>query len=151
LIKGLPLAYDRDLQEDKALIFATVDRTVGCIEGMTSLLRSLTFDPERLESAAQQGASWATDLAERLVDRGLPFRQAHEQVGALVAKLESDQQSFLDLTSPELEQLGFLASDAEVSDVRSSVSARNTPGGTSAQRVSEQIAALRSVVAGSRC
>ena len=145
LLKGLPLAYDRDMQEDKALVFGTVARTLGCIEGMTGLLGSLTFDRQVLATAAGKGASWATDLAERLVARGMPFRQAHEKVGALVRQLERDGVGFDSLTAEELvaSDGSFLPEDIEVADVARSVQARDRSGGTSPDRVSEQIAKLR--------
>ena len=145
LLKGLPLAYDRDLQEDKALVFGTVARTLGCIEGMTGLLGSLAFDGEVLATAAGTGASWATDLAERLVSRGLPFRQAHEKVGALVRHLETNGVGLDSLTADGLAAFdeSFMPEDIEVADVTRSVRARARSGGTSPDRVAEQIGQLR--------
>lgn len=150
LLKGLPLAYDRDLQEDKALIFGTVDRTLGCLEGMTGLLSSLTFDTARLAGAAAGGASWATDLAERLVARGVPFREAHEIVGDLVARLEQDEESFADLTPDQLNAYGtvFEAADLEVASPTRSLESRANPGGTAPARVTEQVASLREIASG---
>lgn len=149
LLKGLPLAYDRDLQEDKALIFATVDRTLGCLEGMTGLLSSLTFDTTRLADAAAGGASWATDLAERLVARGVPFREAHETVGDLVARLEQDGATFADLTPDQLGTYGdaFEAKDLEIASPARSLESRSNPGGTAPARVAEQTASLLEIAA----
>jgi argininosuccinate lyase len=142
LLKGLPLAYDRDLQEDKAYVFRAVERTSGCVEGMTAMVAGMTFDQERLAAAAELGASWATDLAEILVTRGLPFRTAHEVAGRLVAHLESDGE---ELTGGLLERHHELlaASDLELLAPRRSVEARKSHGGPASERVAEQIGSLR--------
>lgn len=142
LLKGLSLAYDRDLQEDKAYVFRAVERASGCIAGMTAMVAGITFDGERLASAAELGGSWATDLAEILVTRGLPFRAAHEVAGRLVARLEADGQ---ELNAGLLEGHHELlaASDLELLAPRSSVIARKSHGGPSPERVMEQILSLR--------
>jgi argininosuccinate lyase len=88
LLKGLPLAYDRDLQEDKEYLFRAVDRVEGAVAAITALLGAIRLDKERMAEAAGGGAAWATDVAEALVLRGVPFRDAHEAVGRLVADLE---------------------------------------------------------------
>jgi argininosuccinate lyase len=135
LLKGLPLAYDRDLQEDKEIVFRSVDRTQGCIEAMTCLIEVVGFDTARLTQAAGQGAMWATDVAEGFVREGMPFRQAHERAGKLVAAVESGS------ADP--------ATAAPVSqDPAASMSARRSHGGTAPERVREQIAALRNQVTG---
>ena len=84
LIKGLPLAYNRDLQEDKEALFDAADTLRGSLEVMTGVVGSLSFRPERLAAAASIGFSSATDLAEYLALAGLPFRQAHGVVGRIV-------------------------------------------------------------------
>lgn len=84
LLKGLPLAYNRDLQEDKEALFDAADTLRGSLEVMTGLVGSLAFRPERLEAAAAAGFSAATDLAEYLALAGVPFRQAHHVVGRIV-------------------------------------------------------------------
>jgi argininosuccinate lyase len=84
LIKGLPLAYNRDLQEDKEAVFDTADTLRGSLEVMTGVVGSLTFRAERLADAAAIGFSAATDLAEYLALAGVPFRQAHHVVGRIV-------------------------------------------------------------------
>lgn len=145
LIKGIPLAYDRDLQEDKALIFATVARTQGCLEAMAGLLPSLTFDTDRLRQAAKGGGAWATDLAELLVGRGVPFRDAHERVGNLVKELDSRGNELADLTATELSALGFEPGEVAVGDPARSIEGRKGPGGTAPARVLEQVATLRAV------
>lgn len=133
MLKGLPLAYDRDLQEDKALVFASVDRVAGCIEAMRKLIASIGFESERLANAAAGGATWATDVAEDLVMNGMPFREAHGQTGRLVAELESDAG---DAAPPPAATAGPAAG----------MRARKTHGATAPERVKEQITALRSLL-----
>ena len=146
LLKGLPLAYDRDLQEDKALVFRSVARTLGCLEGMAGLLRTLVFDKERMEQATRASTAWATDLAEALVARDVPFREAHETVGRLVGALEADGLSYTDLTAEALGAYDqrFEPTDLDLADPIRSLERRNGPGGTAPIRVLEQAAQLRS-------
>ena len=148
LLKGLPLAYDRDLQEDKALVFRAVRRTLECLDAMSHLLTSLEFDEARLETAARGGAAWATDLAEALVARGVPFRTAHEKVGALVRTLENDGRSLVGMTGDELVTVdpAFEPGDVVVADPVRSIAARANHGGTAPDRVREQAALLRTGV-----
>lgn len=129
LLKGLPLAYNRDLQEDKEHLFRAVDRVEVCIEGMTRLIEAVGFNPVRTERAAREGATWATDVAEGYVTSGVPFREAHERAGKLVAAVESGAVDLADAAIPQ--------------DPAASVSARASHGGTAPERVAEQIAALR--------
>ena len=145
LLKGLLLAYDRDLQEDKALVFRVVRRTLDCLEAMSHLLTSLEFDAARLESAARGGGAWATDLAEILVARGVPFRTAHEKVGVLVRKLENDGRSLVDMTGDDLVAIdpAFESGDVAVADPGRSIATRTNHGGTAPDRVREQAALLR--------
>ena len=145
LVKGLPLAYDRDLQEDKALVFRTVERTRGCLEGMTRLIESLTFDPESMDEAARAGASWATDLAEVLVARGLPFREAHEVVGASVQELEASGRGLTALTVHNLTGIHPLLQpeDVQVLDPLHGLRARAGRGGPAPDRVAEQLSRLQ--------
>ena len=145
MLKGLPLAYGRDLQEDKGIVFAGFDRTIGCIGAMQGLLHSLSFDTERMAAAAGGGASWATDLAEILVKRGVPFRDAHEKVGALVAELERSGEI---LSADALARHGFEPGDVEVLDVNPALDRRDSRGGPAPNRVREQIEQLRSLLGG---
>ena len=126
LLKGLPLAYNRDLQEDKTFVFAAVERLSGCLEGMTSLLASLEFDKDVLSAAAAGGGAWATDAAEELVRQGVPFREAHERTARRVARSESGEDG------------SYVPPDPSAS-----VAARRSHGGTSAEEVTKQIERLR--------
>ena len=149
LEKGLALGYGRDLQEDKALVFGAVERTHGALRGMAGLLSALSFDRDVLAAAAGAGAAWATDLAEALVARGVPFREAHEAAGRLVAELE---RSGVSLGDAPLELLASVhpalgPGDRALADARRSLGARRGPGGPAPERVAEQVAELRSRLA----
>jgi len=125
VLKGLPLAYDRDLQEDKPALFATVDNMFDCLEAAALLVENLEFDRERLAAAVADPALVATDAAEQLVRRGVPFRSAHEQVGRSVRDGK--------LTAPW--------------DARTSVAKRDLPGGPHPRRVAARARALRRAAA----
>jgi argininosuccinate lyase len=85
LLKGLPLTYNRDLQEDKEAVFAQVDATAGVLRALTAALRTMTFDHDRMRAAAADGTTVATDVAEALVRDGMPFRDAHHEVAGRIA------------------------------------------------------------------
>lgn len=145
LVKGLPLSYNRDLQEDKSFVFAAGDRTKKSLEITTAVIGALRFDEGRMGEAAGQGAMWATDLAERLVGRGVPFRAAYEATGRLVAALE---ESGLELGAAPVELLKsihprFEQGDVAVADPSLGVSARTSHGGPAPARVEEQLTTLR--------
>jgi argininosuccinate lyase len=149
-LKGLPLAYDRDLQEDKEPVFDSMEQLLLLLPAVTGMIATLTLRPEVLEAAAPQGFALATDVAEWLVRQGLPFRSAHEISGAVVAfceeagleldQLDDDQLAGIDeRLTPEVRS---------VLSVRGALAARSTRGGTAPERVAEQLAALRERVAG---
>jgi argininosuccinate lyase len=144
LLKGLPLAYNRDLQEDKEIVFGSVDRISGCLEGMAGMMDDLDFRVEDLAGAAARGGTWATDLAEALVSRGVPFRAAHAATGRLVASLE---QRGMDLSEADIALLqehheSFEPSDVSFADPRVGMTARGGPGGTAPHIVALQAHAL---------
>ena len=144
LLKGLPLAYDRDLQEDKEIVFGAVDRVSGSLEGMAGMMGDLEFAEENLVVAAATGGTWATDVAEALVGRGVPFRIAHEATGRLVASLE---ERGLDLSGADMAVLtdhheSFEATDLGFADPRVGMTARRGPGGTAPHVVATQAHAL---------
>lgn len=145
LLKGLPLAYDRDLQEDKEIVFRAVDRVHDAAIAMRHVLPALSFDVAVLEEAAGKTAAWATDVAEWLVRRQIPFREAHHAAGRLVSLLES---SDVHLDEIPLETLRGVhpALTEEIkafADPRTCMEGRTSAGGTAPERVREQIAALR--------
>ena len=101
-LKGLPFAYNRDLQEDKEPAFDTVDTLLTLLPAVTGMVATLTFDVERLESEAPQGFALATDVAEWLVRQGVPFAEAHEVAGASVRYCEGKGIELWDLTAEDL-------------------------------------------------
>jgi argininosuccinate lyase len=145
LLKGLPLAYDRDLQEDKAFLFPAVDRVASSLVAVKHLLAVIRFDRERLAEAAEAGSAWATDLAESLVQRGVPFRDAHAAVGSLVATLEAKGEDLASASAVELQQHHdkLRRNDVGFADPRRGLYARGSVGGTHPDRVTEQAEKLR--------
>jgi argininosuccinate lyase len=144
-LKALPLAYNRDLQEDKEPVFDSVDTLEVLLPAFTGMVATMTFDAARLESLASQGFALATDVAEWLVRQGVSFREAHEISGACVQVCE---ERGIDL--PDLSDDDFAAVSPHLTpDVRSvltvpgSIASRDSRGGTAQARVSEQIAELR--------
>ncbi|HEX2902327.1 MAG TPA: argininosuccinate lyase [Jatrophihabitans sp.] len=148
-LKGLPLAYNRDLQEDKEPVFDAVDNVRLLLPAMTGLVATLRFHTERLESLAPQGFSLATDIAEWLVRQGVPFRQAHELAGRCVQVceqrgIELDELSDADLSSISAELTPQVRS---VLTVAGSLASRDAHGGTAPVRVAEQLGRLREALA----
>ncbi|CAN5855480.1 argininosuccinate lyase [soil metagenome] len=146
-LKGLPLTYNRDLQEDKEPVFDAVDTLGLCLPAMTGMVTSLVFDQQRLAGTAAGGFALATDVAEALVVAGVPFRTAHERVGALVADCEGQGIDLTDLSAqafatamPELdpEQIKGLL------DPLGAVQRRDGINGPAPDAVRAQLAALRS-------
>ena len=146
LQKGLPLSYNRDLQEDKRLVFDADDTLAGSLHAMTEMLGQTEFLPI---TPAVDTAS--LDLAEALVGRGVPFREAHAAVGKLVLGLDNQGRSLHDVGIKDLTNAhpGFVEADLDLIDAADSVVRRHSPGGGSPESVHTQIAELRSRVAGS--
>jgi argininosuccinate lyase len=140
-LKGLPLAYNRDLQEDKEPLFDTMDTVQASVALMTGVLENLEVRPERMAAALQGGFLTATDMADYLVTRGVPFRAAHEQVGHTVRYAETQGKELWDLTLTEIQQFAPLA-QADIFDwlkIENSVARRRSPGGTATARVNEAL------------
>ncbi|HEX5985594.1 MAG TPA: argininosuccinate lyase [Nocardioides sp.] len=151
-LKALPLAYNRDLQEDKEPVFDSVDTLEVLLPAFTGMVATLTFNTERMAELAPQGFSLATDVAEWLVRQGVPFRVAHEVAGECVRRCEELGVELDELTD---EQLASISPDLKpevrsVLTVEGSVASRNGRGGTAPERVREQLAELRGVVADHR-
>ena len=141
-LKGLPLAYNRDLQEDKEPVFDSVDTLLVVLPAMTGLVATLTFDTARLAALAPQGFSLATDVAEWLVREGVPFREAHEVAGACVRRCEELGCDLPDLSDDQLAEISprLTPQVREVLTVEGSVASRTGRGGTAPERVREQLA-----------
>jgi argininosuccinate lyase len=142
LLKGLPLSYGLDLQEDKAGLFDTVDTLLATLDVLAAMLPGLRVNAERMEAAAAESYTLATDLADYLAQRGLAFRQAHEAVARLVRYAEEQGKGLGQLSLEEYRRFSPLFEEDVLGrlDARAAVEARDVPGGTSSRRVT---AALR--------
>ena len=149
LMKGQPLAYNRDNQEDKEPLFDSVDTAHACLQALVAMVPTMNFNRERMRKAAQRGHTTATDLADYLVCQGMAFRDAHEAVGKAVHLAETCQ---LELPDLSLEQLRNICEhiDSDVFDVltlEGSVDSRNHTGGTAPRQVRDAVAAARQALA----
>jgi argininosuccinate lyase len=146
--KGLPLAYNRDLQEDKEPLFDGLDQLSVLLPAVTGMVSTLKFHHERMASLAPKGFSLATDVADWLVRRRVPFARAHEITGACVRFCEANGIELADLTGEQLAEISpELNPDVlNVLTVEGSVSSRNGRGGTAPIQVRAQIAELRSAI-----
>jgi argininosuccinate lyase len=143
LLKGLPLAYNRDLQEDKPALFEGVDTTCQALRIAARVASTLKVNPDRMRDATSLGFLTATDLADELVRRGVPFAEAHEQVGKLVQYCVRTQKTFGDLSSSEAVQFlpGWDARLAAIAqDPNRAIERRDITGGTAHSQVLKQIA-----------
>lgn len=148
-LKALPLAYNRDLQEDKEPVFDSIDTLEVLLPAFTGMVRTMAFNTERLESLAPQGFALATDVAEWLVKQGVPFRVAHELSGACVQACEQRGIELWDLTDDDFAAISphLTPGVREVLSVEGSLASRDSRGGTAPARVAEQLAELRSRLA----
>src|SRR3954453_14906114 len=160
LIKGLPLAYQRDLQEDKAPLFASIATLEASLAVMAGVVETLLVDPERMRDAAEEGYTTATALADELVRRGVPFRAAHHIVGGLVGGAEAEGVRPLAGLPDEAYRAALDGSDdptarnlagvkgiaralREAATVEGSLAAADVTGGTAPPRVADQLAAAK--------
>jgi argininosuccinate lyase len=148
-MKGLPLAYNSDMQEDKAPFFDSVDTLEGMVAVLPPLLRSLAFDTRRMREAAAAGYSTATDLADYLVRRGLPFRQAHEVVGRIVRHALDAGRGLEELALDDLRRFSplFEKDALDAVGLEASLRARAATGGTAPAAVREALARARRLAA----
>jgi argininosuccinate lyase len=146
-LKGLPLAYNRDLQEDKEPVFDQVDTLTVLLPAFAGMVATLRFDTERMASLAPRGFSLATDIAEWLVREGVPFRVAHEVAGACVRACEQHEPAveLWELTDDELAAIhpALTPEVRSVLSVEGSVASRSAHGGTAPVRVAEQLVRAR--------
>ncbi|MCX7998317.1 MAG: argininosuccinate lyase [Leptospiraceae bacterium] len=143
LLKGLPLAYNRDLQEDKIPLFDTVEQLKISIEGITEMLKNFSFHPERMENSLKQGFATATDLADHLVTfYKVPFRQAHELVGKLVSLAVQKQKTLFDLSVEERKEIHEYFTNTDyfsAISLQNSADKKDVFGGTAKNRQIKQI------------
>ena len=151
-LKALPLAYNRDLQEDKEPVFDAVDTLEVLLPAFSGMVATLTFNTERLESLAPQGFALATDIAEWLVRQGVPFRIAHEVAGACVRECEPRGIELWDLTDEDFARISehLTPEVRSVLSVAGSLASRDAVGGTAPVRVAEQLDAARTRLAAAR-
>jgi argininosuccinate lyase len=151
-LKALPLAYNRDLQEDKEPVFDSVDTLEVLLPAFTGMVATLVFDTARMAELAPQGFSLATDVAEWLVRQRVPFREAHEIAGACVRTCEQRGIELDQLTADDLAAIDpRLTPDVrDVLTLTGSLSSRSARGGTAPRRVAEQLAELRAGLADRR-
>ena len=148
-LKGLPLAYNKDMQEDKEPAFDAIDTYADALEAMTGMLDTMTVNADRMREAAHGGFMAATDLADYLATSGVPFREAHEIVGKLVLACEREGRTLQELTLAELQAASpaFGTDALGAADIDAVVARRDTAGGTAPVRVAEQLAAAREALA----
>jgi argininosuccinate lyase len=144
-LKGLPLAYDRDLQEDKEPVFDAVETLTTVLPALTGTIATVRVRTDRLEKAAPAGFTLATDVAEFLVRQGVPFRDAHEAVGHLVVWCLSHDVGLEEVSDEDLAKVSDLLTPEvrSVLSVPGALAARSARGGTSPSRVREQLADIR--------
>ncbi len=150
VLKGLPMAYDRDLQEDKEGTFDTVDTLLATLDVTRGMFSTLRVNRERMEDAASDPALLATDLADYLVGRGVPFREAHAAVSSLVEAAAAKGVALDTLSPADLAAAHPLLDEGALSvTAQASVDARNVPGGTARARVAAAIAGAKQRLEGS--
>src|SRR6185503_2741528 len=145
-MKGLPLAYSKDMQDDKEPVFETRDLVMLSLEALAGMIETVEFVPERMRDAASQGFSTATDLADWLVrEADVPFREAHHITGRAVKAAEERGCDLADLPLDVLKAIDGRVDEGvyDVLSVDASVRSRTSYGGTAPERVREQIAAAK--------
>ena len=150
LMKSQPLAYNKDNQEDKEPLFDTVDTLIDTLRIYADMMRGVTVKPENMRAAVLQGFATATDLADYLVKKGLPFRDSHEVVALAVRHADSLNADLSDLPLQALQTFSGLI-DADVYEVltpEGSLNARNHLGGTAPAQVRAQVARWRGLLQG---
>jgi argininosuccinate lyase len=148
VMKGLPLAYNKDMQEDKEGVFDAVATLGDCLRAVTGMVATMRVDEERMRSGALGGFMAATDLADHLAAHGVPFRDAHEIVGRLVLECERSGRSLQQLTLGELKAASpaFAADALDAVDIDKIVARRTTEGGTGHDAVKAQLVQARDAV-----
>jgi argininosuccinate lyase len=149
IAKGLPLAYNKDLQEDKEGLFDAIDTVKFSLTIYAAMIRAMRINESRMDNAVKNDFSNATDMADYLVKQGLPFRQAHEVVGKCVAYCIEHKKWLMDLTLAEFKEFSELFGEdiLEAIKVETCVKNRNSFGGTSYAQVAREVSSAQSIVA----
>jgi argininosuccinate lyase len=136
LLKGLPLTYNRDLQEDKESLFDSIDTMINCLSITNGLLNSITINKIHAEKLAVQGYALATDIADYLTKKGVPFRKSHEIVGKIVLHCSNNNIQFSELSLEEYKNFNInFESDILNLDALTSINNRDLPGGTAVNQI----------------
>lgn len=148
MIKGLPLAYNKDMQEDKEAVFDAFDTTANCLDVTSLVLRNIELKEARMRDAASHGYMNATELADYLVRKGMPFREAHEAVGRIVMLAIERKLELQQLPIEALRQISSLIADDvfEALTLTMTLETKSQVGGTSPARVSDALAAARNAL-----
>jgi len=148
MMKGTPLAYNRDFQEDKPAVFDCADTVKNCLEIMELIVKGLKPNKREMEKACEQGYILATDLADYLVKKGMGFRQAHQVVGRLVRYCEENGKKFEELKLEEFRKMSKLFGREvyKLFSLRASVEAKDVPGGTATLQVKRQIKKIKLIL-----
>lgn len=149
MLKSLPLAYNKDMQEDKEAAFDAIDTTIDSMTVAAPMLSTMQVNKDRMYQACLGGFMAATDLADHLVYSGIPFRSAHEIVGKLVLQCEKAGRTLQDLSFEELAAIhqSFAEDSGKLVDIRSVVSRRNSEGGTGPEALSLQLERVNETIA----
>jgi argininosuccinate lyase len=149
MMKGLPLAYNKDLQEDKEAIFDAIDTAKMCLSVFAPMIATMTVKPEHMRKAAAEGFINATDAADYLVKKGMPFRTAYKITGQLVAHCIANHQTLESLPLADYQAMSELFTDDiyEAVNLDTCVKSRISEGGTSPESVAKQIQTLREMIA----
>ena len=147
-LKGLPLAYNKDMQEDKEAVFDAIDTVKQCLRVLTPMFATMELRKDNMERAALKGFINATDCADYLTKKGMPFRDAYKTVGRLVGECVKRDCALSDLTLPELRAHSelFEADVYEAIDLKTCVRGRKAPGGPAPEEVSRLIAAIEAFI-----
>jgi argininosuccinate lyase len=146
LMKSLPLAYDRDMQEDKPPLFDSVDSIKLSLEMLAEMIATMKVNGERMGSFLDSGFLCATEAADALAKKGVPFRQAHEKVKTLVQYCMGENKGFGALSGSEIEDFLGAGFDASVFDAHEAIKKKKSSGGTSPESVKKQISQLGSLI-----
>jgi argininosuccinate lyase len=149
MLRGLPLAYNRDMQEDKEAVFDTVDTATASLHVLGVVLGGIRFNTEIIGARVRGGFMGATEIADELARRGMPFREAHDLVGKIVLYAQDQGRELWELSADEYRRFSPLldAGLGEITTPRGTVARKQSPGGTAPERVEEQMQASRAAIA----
>jgi len=148
MMKGLPLSYNRDMQEDKEPLFDAIDTTKSSLTVLEGIVRTLKFDLERAKELVGKGYIYATDLADYLAGKGVDFAHAHEIVGKIISYCNSENKTLSRISIDELKRFSNLFENDALAllDLSASISRRSACGGTAISEVERQMEKLGQIL-----